>query len=87
MSLDRGLKSKGRMSRQRNVLTRAERLEILEDRGDWRDEDSVFGLDKVRVHRVKRRKAAKAEAEAAPAEAAGVEAEAEAEKSEETGAE
>ena len=59
------------MSRSRNVLTRAERIEVLTDRGEWKDGDSVFGLPKVRtVRHVKRRKPAKAEAEAAAVETA-----------------
>ena len=51
MSLDRSLRSRDALSRHRNVLTRAERLEILTDEGSWtEDKDSVFGLSKV-AHR------------------------------------
>ena len=51
MSLDRSLKSRDALSRHRNVLTRAERLEILAEDGRREDEnDSVFGLPKV-AHR------------------------------------
>ncbi len=69
MSVDKSLKLTSSMARQRSVLSRAERLEKLKDEGKWSEEDSVFGLPKVRVRRMKRRaKAAKAEetAEAAP---------------------
>lgn len=48
MSVDRSLKSKSSLIRHRNVLTRAERLELLEEEGRWNAEsDSVYGLPKV----------------------------------------
>ncbi|KPK77094.1 MAG: hypothetical protein AMJ79_04450 [Phycisphaerae bacterium SM23_30] len=48
MSLDRSLRSRDALSRHRNVLTRAERLELLGDEGRWTEgQDSVFGLPKV----------------------------------------
>jgi small basic protein (TIGR04137 family) len=51
MSVDRSLKSRSALSRHRNVLTRAERLDILNDEGRWDEQkDSVFGLPKV-AHR------------------------------------
>jgi len=51
MSVDRSLKSASALTRHRNVLSRAERLELLEDEGNWSPEkDSVFGLTKV-AHR------------------------------------
>ena len=50
MSIDRTLKIKGALSRHRNVLTRAERIEKLKDEERWSEEQSVFGLPKV-VHR------------------------------------
>ncbi len=46
MSLDRSLKSKSSLSRHRNVLTRAERIEKLIDNGTWQ-EGKVLGLPKV----------------------------------------
>ncbi|MFQ6048935.1 MAG: small basic protein [Phycisphaerae bacterium] len=69
MSLDRSLKSKEALSRHRNVLTRAERIAMLEDDGRWDESRSVFGLPKV-AHRksVAGQKARKAEAAAAAAE-------------------
>jgi small basic protein (TIGR04137 family) len=48
--MDRSLKSKTRLTRHRNVLTRAERLAALEDDGRWDESTSVFGLPKV-AHR------------------------------------
>lgn len=51
MSIDRSLKIKGALSRHRNVLTRAERIEILKDEEKWTEQDdSVLGLPKV-AHR------------------------------------
>lgn len=49
MSLHKSLKQQSSLTRSRNVLTRAERLEILLKEGRLEDENSVFGLPKVRV--------------------------------------
>ena len=51
MSLDRSLKTKGSLTKHRNVLTRAERIKILtdEDRFDP-EQDKPTGLPKV-AHR------------------------------------
>lgn len=61
MSIHRSLKSKGKLKRHRSVLTRTERLDMLKNEERWQDGDSVYGLPKVRVIRVKRKKAAKEE--------------------------
>jgi len=50
MSIDRSLKVKGVLSRHRNVLTRAERIEQLKDEERWSQGDSLLGLPKV-AHR------------------------------------
>lgn len=50
MSVDRSLKIKGALTRHRNVLSRAERIEVLEEEQRWSQEESVFGLPKV-AHR------------------------------------
>ena len=47
MSIDRSLKVKGALSRHRNVLTRAERVERLQVDEKWEDGDQVLGLPKV----------------------------------------
>jgi small basic protein (TIGR04137 family) len=75
MSMDRSLKSKASLSRHRNVLSRAERIKILEDQEKYKAGDKVFGLPKV-AHRKapvggKTKKAAPKEGEAAAAPAAG----------------
>jgi len=71
MSLDRSLKSANSLIRHRNVLNRAERLEVLKDQEKWDESKSVFGLVKVE-HRKQAigGKAAKEEAAAAAAEGA-----------------
>ncbi len=52
MSLDKSLKPKNLLTRRRNVLTRAERIEKLQEDDEWDPEDdSVFGLPKVEVER------------------------------------
>ena len=50
MSIDRSLKIKGALSRHRNVLSRAERIEKLIEEERWEEGDSVTGLAKV-AHR------------------------------------
>lgn len=74
MSIDRSLKLSGALSRHRNVLTRAERIERLKEDERWSEEDSIFGLPKV-AHRKSHagRKAAKEKEaeEAAAIEGAG----------------
>ena len=75
MSLHRSLVAKTALKRHRNVLTRAERLQRLEDEGRWQRGQSVFGLPKVRLRKVKaggkhHAKPAKAEKEETPQQAA-----------------
>jgi len=77
MSLDKSLRSSGALTRHRNVLSRAERVERLADDEKWQDGDDVFGLPKVAHRKVQTRKpkpiaaspeaAAEAEGAAAPA--------------------
>lgn len=73
MSLDRSLKSASSLVRHRNVLTRAERLEVLKDEERWNDDKPVFGLPKVahRKQAVGGKTAAKEEAEATATAATG----------------
>lgn len=64
MSLDISLKTKGKLARVRNVLTRNERLLALEREGRWNPEaDSPYGLPKVKVLKVKKRVKEKKEKE------------------------
>jgi small basic protein (TIGR04137 family) len=50
MSIHKSLVSKNKLVRQRSVLTRDERIKVLQEDGRWNDGDSVFGLPKVRVY-------------------------------------
>lgn len=59
------------MMRNRNVLTRAERLEKLKAADRWSEGDGVLGLPKVRVQKLalkKKKKVKVAEEEGADAE-------------------
>jgi small basic protein (TIGR04137 family) len=68
MSVDPSLRIKGALKRHRNVLTRAERIEKLQEEEKWTEEDPVIGLPKV-AHRKSHagRKEAKEEEMAAEA--------------------
>jgi len=80
MSLHKSLVSQSRLKRHRSVLTRAERMAKLADEGKWEEGDSVFGLPKVKVRRVKagakHKKVEKPKAEGEAEGEAGAEAEA-----------
>jgi small basic protein (TIGR04137 family) len=69
MSIDRSLKLKDALVRHRNVLTRAERIDVLKDEERWNEGDSVVGLPKVAHRKSAAGKKAKAEAAAATAAA------------------
>lgn len=49
MTIDKSLKVRAGAIKQRNVLTRLERLKRLQERSQWSDGDDVLGLPKVRV--------------------------------------
>jgi len=72
MSIDPSLKIKGALTRHRNVLTRAERIEKLKEQERWSEGDSLLGLQKV-AHR---KSHAGRKDKDAPAEEAAVEGEA-----------
>jgi len=62
MSMDKSLIAKSALQRRRNVLSRTERIERLEQEEKWQEGESVFGIPKVVVARaVKRKKEAKQE--------------------------
>jgi small basic protein (TIGR04137 family) len=75
MTIDKSLKVKAGAIKNRNVLTRAERIAKLLEADRWKEGDKVLGLPKVRVMKLalKKKKKAKAEegAEGAAAPAAG----------------
>lgn len=47
MSVDRSLKIGNALSRHRNVLSRSERIERMQEDGLWEEGDNVTGLPKV----------------------------------------
>ena len=49
MSVHKSLKLKGTLSRTRNVKTRSERIELMKERGTWKQGRSIYGLPKTRV--------------------------------------
>ena len=50
MSVDRSLRIQSSLTRHRNVLTRAERVQVLVDKADWDSSKSALGLPKI-AHR------------------------------------
>lgn len=76
MSLHKSLVSGAHLKRQRNVLTRWERIARLKEEERWEHERSVFGLPKVKVAHHKRHKKAKKEEAVAEGEAVAAEGEA-----------
>ncbi len=71
MSIDKSLKRKGGMTRNRCVMKRSERiLKMMED-GKFADGQSPFGLPKTRVQKVVLKKKAKKEAAEGEAAAEG----------------
>lgn len=75
MSIDKSLRRKNTLARSRNVLTRNERIRVLQADDRWVEGRSPFGLPKVRVMKVakkvkaKKEEAATEDAAAAPADA------------------
>jgi small basic protein (TIGR04137 family) len=71
MSIDKSLRRKNSLVRARNVLTRGERIKVLQDEERWPDGRSPFNLPKVRVIKIVVKKAKKVkEEEGAEAETA-----------------
>ena len=52
MSLDKSLKKGGGLARARNVLTRAERLAVLQEDDRWAPAAGVFNLPKTKYRRL-----------------------------------
>ncbi len=71
MSLDKSLKSRNSLVRHRNVLTRAERLEKLQEEERWSEDASVLGLPKVTHRKAVLAKKSKEKAEDASEAAEG----------------
>jgi small basic protein (TIGR04137 family) len=62
MSIDKSLKRKAGLTRQRCVLTRAERIAKMMENGQFAEGRSPFGLPKTRVQKVVLKKKPKKEA-------------------------
>jgi small basic protein (TIGR04137 family) len=63
MTIDKSLKVKAGAIKNRNVLTRAERIGKLIEAERWKEGDKVLGLPKVRVVKLALKKKKKAKAE------------------------
>jgi small basic protein (TIGR04137 family) len=61
MSLDKSLKRKGGLARNRSVMKRTERIAKMIDDGKWADGMSPYGIPKTRVQKIVIKKKAKAE--------------------------
>ena len=52
MSLDKSLKKSGTLTRARNVLSRAERLAVLQEDERWTPATGVYNLPKTKFRRL-----------------------------------
>lgn len=52
MSLDKSLRSRGRLARTRSVLSRDERIKQMKSDDKWTEGQSPFGLPKTRIIRL-----------------------------------
>jgi len=71
VSIHRSLASRSKLKRQRNVLSRVERIEKMADQGRWNAGDTVFGLPALKVLKIKTGKKKKKEKEAEETAAGG----------------
>ena len=55
MSIDKSLRRKNQLQRSRNVLTRGERIKVLQADERWKEGRSPFGLPKVRVLKISKK--------------------------------
>jgi len=69
MSIYKSLRRKNQLARSRNVLTRGERIKVLQDEERWKEGRSPFNLPKVRVLKIAK-KAKKVKEEETAAEGA-----------------
>lgn len=56
MSLHPSLSSSDKGKKQRSVLKRIERLRTMQEKGEWKEGDRVFGLPKIKTIRIKIKK-------------------------------
>jgi small basic protein (TIGR04137 family) len=53
MSVHKSLRVRGKLARSRNVLTRAERIAVMEAKRTWSEGDPIYGLPKTKVTKTK----------------------------------
>ena len=70
MSQHPSLSSSSKDKQHRSVLKRYERVNILKEKDKWKDEESVYGLPKVKIIKFKIKKEKAAVAEGAAVEGA-----------------
>ena len=63
MTIDKSLKVRAGMIKNRNVLSRVERLEKLKEADRWKEGDPITGLPKVRVQKISLKKKKKVKKE------------------------
>lgn len=66
MTIDKSLKVKAGSVKDRNVLTRAERLAQMKSQGKWTEDSTILGMAKTRVRKItmkKKKKVKKGEEE------------------------
>jgi small basic protein (TIGR04137 family) len=68
MSIDKSLRRKNQLARSRNVLTRGERIKVLQDEERWPEGRSPYNLPKVRVLKAAKKPKKAAKEEEKPAE-------------------
>jgi small basic protein (TIGR04137 family) len=56
MSIHPSLSSSDKDKKQRSVLKRTERLRIMQEKEQWKEGDSVYGLPKIKTVRIKIKK-------------------------------
>ena len=73
MTIDKSLKVRKGLIKNRSVLTRAERIARLTETERWQEGDSILGLPKVRVTKLTLKKKKKAKKEETTEETAAQE--------------
>ncbi|MFC1594493.1 small basic protein [Candidatus Omnitrophota bacterium] len=56
MSIHRSLRGSEKDKQQRSVLKRIEKIKHLKEKDEWNEGDSVFGLPKIKIVKIKFKK-------------------------------
>lgn len=56
MSIHPSLKSSEKSKKQKSVLKRAERIKVMLEKGTWKEGNSVYGLPKIKILKIKMKK-------------------------------